>query len=201
MAVRVFQVDHDVDRFQTICVDTGNVLEGFCFDGQRVSDSWEPPPVYPQPQTHAVPDIWAVEAFAVLVLSPGVYEILSEWLEYEERLDLPMGSEVLDVINVLNTPNVLDLDATESIGGPSALITKYAFHARRFEGNRSLFRLPGTVYGPLYCWEDSDDEEAGFRHGVRSNGVTGLLFEECWNSSVKDHPFSAFRTPSRDDLF
>ncbi|MCU1371883.1 MAG: hypothetical protein JWO77_3077 [Ilumatobacteraceae bacterium] len=194
MSVKVFAIRDLLDDFQTLRVDSDGdeILDAFCFGGRPAPAGWEPPPLYPDPLNLAIPDICSVGAFAILVLRPGVYDLLFDWVAHEERIPLVVDGRELDGINVLSTPNVLDVAATEAIGGPTGLITRYAFLKRRFAGNRSLFRLPGTDYGPLYCWEDTDDLEEGFRFAVESNGITGLWFEECWDSAIADHPFSAF---------
>jgi len=201
MSIKVFILHADIDRFQMIRLEDDDDPErsplrkdGSGFEGRRFGDSWTPPSVYPDMLAHEVPDIWDLGGLPVLVLGDKALDVLYELVKYEELLPLPMDGEAFTLVNVLNTPNVLDTEAVESIGGPTGLITKYAFFKRRFNGF-TLFRRPGRATGHLYCWENTDELDGSFRHTVLEHGLTGLWFEECWDSDVEVHPFNAFRAP------
>ena len=99
-----------------------------------------------------------------------------------ELLALPVGDELLMVVNVLEVRGLLDMDLTRWMLDTKGGIAEVPeFVANRISGP-SLFKLLPDKHVFLCCWEDDDDPVDSFRHAVRARGLTGLWFEEIWNS-------------------
>lgn len=72
MAIRVFQLGFDVNRFQILFVDLAyeEVKKRVGLDGTRKGPAWTPPPVYVEYPKQETPDIWKLyEAYSMVLSS------------------------------------------------------------------------------------------------------------------------------------
>jgi hypothetical protein len=183
MAIRVFQINYDANRFQWLFVDSGDddVRRGVRLDGSPRLAAWSPPPVYVEFPNLEKPDIWWLNDAFSMVLSSKAEAVLGEVLLEAELLPLPVGDEMLSLVNVVEVRNYLDYEKTQWFPEAEGLLAEVPEFAAHRIGGASLFKLPhDNVW--LYCWEDDDYVSESFRHVVTSEGLTGLTFEEIWNS-------------------
>lgn len=186
MAVRVYQIGFDADRYQALYVDSDDktVRAGVRLEGERRANTWSPPRVYPDHLNLEVPDIWKLIGSDSIVLSPKAREALRDVLLEAELLPLAVGDETFTVVNVVEVRNYLDAEQTKWFAGIEGVIAEVPQFAVHRIGGASLFKLPNDKHVWLYCWEDDDDPSDSFRHVVFAEGLTGLIFEEVWNSET-----------------
>jgi hypothetical protein len=102
-----------------------------------------------------------------------------------ELLPLPHKAEMLHVLNATECVNALDEDTTEWIYGKTTGtrigIRRYSFYANRLlEG--PLFKIPETSATDILTIEGMKDPDDEFKGRVEQLGLTGLRFEEIWDS-------------------
>lgn len=185
MTTRVFQIDYDSDRFQCLFVDSPDeaLQISVHLDGTPRRQEWSPPPVYAEFPRLEKPDIWNLYEASSFALSHRAASGLRDLLLEAELLPLPVGDETLMLVNVVEVRNYLDTDRTRWFPDMEGLLAEVPEFAVHRIGGPSLFKLPHDDAW-LYCWEDDEVLDESFRHAVVSQGLTGLTFEEIWNSET-----------------
>ena len=62
--------------------------------------------------------------------------------------------------------------------GTKGRILDYSFHSRRVINESSIFKIPETARGDIFCLADYKAREDEFYHIYHDNNLTGLKFEE-----------------------
>lgn len=190
MAIRIFELGFDLARFQCLRLDAPEADRAawsrLLRSSTRLGPRWDPPPVYAEHPNLEVPDIWMLAGSASFVVSPKARAVLLEAdvIQDAELLPLPVGDEVLTLVNVVEVRNYLDIEKTKwlgTVGSSSAEVPEFVAHRI---GGASLFKLPHDAHVGMYCYEDDDDPSDSFRYVVLAEGLTGLTFEEIWNSET-----------------
>lgn len=182
MVIRVHQIGFS-DEHQCLFVDSEDpqVKDQARLDSSPRAKQWRPPPVYIEFPSRPAPDLWNLYESYSFALSPAVEPLLHHQLLEVELLPFSVGPTQLLLANVTEVRNYLDVDRTRWVAGCEGyLFEAPEFHVQRF-GGPSLFRLPSDDVW-LYCWEADDDLDHSFRHAVERSELSGLVFEEIWNS-------------------
>lgn len=178
---RVYRLSAATNEYQSLLVDSDDpaLVRSVELWGIPQGESWSPPPLYVDHHRLKRPDIMRLSGSA-LVLSPHALKILLEEdvIAEQELLPLDIEGEPWTVLNVTAFTNWINVEASEWLG-PTMPIVR-VFHPHRL-GEPSLFHIEQNGL-PIYCWDADNDPEFGFRNAILRNGLTGLIFEEVWNS-------------------
>jgi hypothetical protein len=101
-----------------------------------------------------------------------------------ELLPLWCNGNKYSILNVTHCIDALDNSKTiwfTAKDGSKIEIKDYVFDPEKFGGS-SLFKIPETCRGSVLTWEKDRSPELEFKSFIEANGVTGLLFEELWDS-------------------
>jgi hypothetical protein len=178
----VYQVGFDGDRFRA--------LEAQWDENVRLSGDVEHDPrllagveIVEWPVRKRVPNVWMVIGSSCPVLDPIAFDALRDELAGLDLQPLQVGRRSLVAVEAPERRDAVDADRTQwRPGRRSGSAHRLEFHPDRLRG-RSLFRQPGTNPG-LYCWEDSETSQHGFRAAVEAASLKGLTFLEVWNSDT-----------------
>jgi hypothetical protein len=177
----LFSVDPSVEGSGDELIHT-DIAQG---RGVQKLSTWTPPPIFVDKRERERGNfihVWGFEDFAVdaktcRILKP-ILEETCELLPF-----LPLEGEQYYRINVLNTVDCLDEQKTKwrmrPNGTKSTQIEEFQFNPTRFN-RHTLFKLPKRI--GLLTVTGLGDEELEFKFLVENAGLTGLRFEEIWNS-------------------
>jgi hypothetical protein len=186
--MRIFKIKNDSNFVQVLCpVDNPSTpLSFLTFDCEPRETSWQEFEVYVQnPKTKAenfysMPSgILVCDGYA-LELCRTVFEMSGEILP----IKVERGKE-LYIINILECMNGLNYETTEwdyYKDGTKGRILKFGFHPERVLNESSLFKIPETSKTDIFCWADIKHPDDEFYHIYHNNNLTGLIFEELYNS-------------------
>lgn len=181
--MRVFQIRFELSNYQAVLIDGDDQFSSpyfrvMDFQVGRVSDSWNPPPIYVDKPKLKRPDIFHLVGAVGLVLTPRALDHLDRFaLWVGELLPLPFRGEMLQLLNVLQVYDCLNLERTVFEGGEA---TVFEFHAHRLP-EAPIFRLPQNRSGQLFCHEGVGEPVWEFKSTVENAGLEGLSFDEVWN--------------------
>lgn len=179
--MKVYRIRPDVTQFQKLFPDDDSIWSTgmLTFDGTPKASIWCPPKVFVLKPKLKRGNFFGVAAGA-LVADPKACGELAFLLEVStEMLPLPFEGQELKLINVIACVNVLDQDKT--LRSPVGKPTKYVFKPNRFTES-PLFKIPETDVCEILTIEGLKDPEDEFKFNVESRGLTGLTFEELWDS-------------------
>ena len=181
--VRVFQVRTDLldDLFQTLAIDGGDEFSWPFLElveqPNPVRPAWAPPPVYVTEPTHMRPDFMHVWGIGWPVVGPTVPDVVREDLRISgEYLPVILDGTTLDLLHVTTVLNVIDEDSSHWTG---SRFDALGFHVHRLH-EVPLFRVPQNNATGLFCTQGFG--EFDFKRQVESLGLTGLMFQEVWNT-------------------
>lgn len=187
--MKIYEVKCAVNDFQSFYTEDRSTwsMDTLQFDATPKATIWVPPAVYvgaPKQRRGNSVDLCA-GAFAVDTVARA--ELLDLFEMSGELLPLPHQTEVFYVLNVTECPNVLDDDNTiweyGKTTGAKIRIVKYAFHEHRMT-EAPLFKIPETCRGTIYTFEGLKDPGDEFKPRVEEHGLTGLTFNEVWDSEA-----------------
>ena len=103
-----------------------------------------------------------------------------------ELLPLLYDGEKFWLFNCTECINAVNRDASEWYINPDtnkrAWVTKWAFHPERF--TQSVFSVPELSCSGILVSEECGDPKFEFKAFVESEGLTGLVFKELWDSEA-----------------
>lgn len=175
--MKVYRVEADVNSFQWIMPEVPDSdLVKFRFDCTERVGSWEPPRVFVFDPLKEKGDFLHFGSDTLLA-SPRAATITRTFFDAAgESLPLFYDNERYTLLNILECINVLDHDTSEK----DIWIRKYCFLADKF-GRSSLFKIPEETVSVLTLERDCNSQQE-FKACVEANGLTGLIFEELWDS-------------------
>jgi hypothetical protein len=186
--MKVYRVMPDVNNFQKLFPDDDKVwqTQTLLFDGTPRGPAWQAPRVSVLEPLLAKGSFLSLTSGALVVDATACMAILGLLEACAELLPLPYKDETLQIVNVTRCVNVLDEDHTKWVLGKSTgqriRIEKYAFKRSRLT-EAPLFKIPETRRGEILTVEGLKDPEDEFKFNVESKGLSGLLFQELWDSS------------------
>ncbi|MEY2432286.1 MAG: hypothetical protein QOC92_2011 [Acidimicrobiaceae bacterium] len=182
---RVFEITTDLlnARFQTLAIDGDDEFCWPLFDlaeeANPLGSRWIAPPVYIGEPTRARPDFLHLWGVPWPVVGPTVPEHLRhELLISGEYLPVVLEGATIDLLHPTTVLNVVDERSSHWTGA--------RFDALEFDVHRfievTVFRVPQNNASGLYCTQGLG--EFDFKSRVESADLTGLSFDEVWNSEL-----------------
>jgi hypothetical protein len=185
--MKVYRILPDVNRFQSLFPEDGAVWETSLldFDGTPKGATWHPPKVFVLQPNLIRGNFFHLCSGAIVADSVASTALLDLLERSGELLAMPYQTEDLQIVNVTECVNVLDEEQTKWVLGRSTgkriRIEKYAFKQNRFT-ETALFKIPETSRSEILTIEGLKDPEDEFKFNVESKGLSGLLFQELWDS-------------------
>jgi len=150
--------------------------------------NWQPPFVYLLDSHCEAGDFLHYDPGALVASSEIMGEIRGFFERAGELLPLWFDGDECILLNVTVCVDALDHPKTEWLvgdDGGNVEIKRFAFdHDRLAES--SIFKIPETCRGSVLTWERDGAPEREFKAFVEQHGLTGLLFEELWDSEKSD---------------
>ena|SRR5215218_5233707 len=184
--MKVFKVDFDVDRFQSLATqEDGYWVElEQPFECKPMLDKWKPPKMYLDNPAAPAPDLWYVGIEATVAATAKAFEHVQTQFEMAgECLPLPAEGQQFTLLNVTECVNCLDHERSKFLAGRSGrklMPLKFAFHKNRFEES-SIFKIP-EMRSIILCLERDGDPELELKAAVEEHDLKGLTFEQLWTS-------------------
>jgi hypothetical protein len=184
--VKVFRIKSDVNNYQWLVpnVPDSEILGYTTFDCRSRSSQWNQPPL------SLLDSRGKAGAFVhydpgVLVANPQTARKVRHFFQQSgELLPLWFDGDEYTILNVLTCIDSLDHSKTEWLldaDGSKVEILKYSFDAAKLLGP-SIFKIPETCRGSVLTSEVSHSPDLEFKAYVEHYGLSGLLFEELWDS-------------------
>ena len=178
--MKVFRIKTDVNNYQWLIpnVPDSQTLD-YVFDCRSRQGAWRPPKIYPFSPTDRRGDFFKFGT-GTLVASASAGEAVRTFFQMAgEQLPIFLDGERLVVLNVLTCVNALNAARIER--APDGWITRFSFHEDKLSGS-SIFKVPETRAVDVLTWERDGNPALEFKAFVESTRVTGLIFEELWDS-------------------
>jgi hypothetical protein len=176
----VFRVRCDTERFGAFsCTIEGDVPEVFRFRNGVFVEHWWLAPLVRFSHDDVRPDIWRIAETRMFVMASEVAERLMPLVTIAGEL-LPLRTETDSQREfvALNVTNAVDAINVERSATSSAAIYP-DFVAHRL-GEPTFFIIP-RLDRAIFCLE-RDDTDDSLMGRLRSQGLTGLCFDEVWSS-------------------
>lgn len=183
--MKVYQIEYD-PKCQSLeprdmTDDTPELIELMTFDGMPKAEKWSPVHMeIPMPKLlHA--DVYHLSD--ALIATPRAFEVLEKFFRMAGEL-LPIVDEngvTMNLLNVTQCVNTLDHEKTrfrQYINGKGRGPVEYAFRDRFVES--TLFKIPETACGPIYCLEREGDPDEEFKAAFEAHSFKGIRFKEVW---------------------
>jgi hypothetical protein len=183
--VKVFRIRKDLN-YQVLLPDVpeSEIFEFTTFDCTSKLNSWQPPSVFCLYPLLKKGDFIHYGS-GNLVASPRATEIVRTFFEKSgELLPLWYEGEQYTLLNILECVNVLDTEKTKWLldaNGGKVEIKEYSFFENRLPV-APIFKIPETRYGDVLTYEIDNCIQDEFKAFVEFHNLTGLLFEELWDS-------------------
>ena len=183
--MRVFRIGFDVTKFQALLVDGDDDFSFPFFDlmsfrSGAFEGEWTPPPVYIDQPRLKRPDLFHLVGATGIVLTPRAEEILEDFTARSgQLLPLQVGSTAMQLFNVTEIIDCLDQERTSCDEGGYAFVLQFLVHR---VPEVPLFRIPQNRSSEIFCHEGVAEVSWEFKRTVEENDLTGLTFEEVWNS-------------------
>jgi hypothetical protein len=184
--MKVFRVKSDVNQFQWFkpAVRESEILRFTTFDCTKIARVWQPPEVA-ELNPNGMRGDFAYYDPGCLLVGPSATQLVRPFFEKAgELLTLWFHGDEYLVLNIVECIDALDSSKTEWLrasDGSKTEIRRYAFDPGRFTQS-SLFKIPETCRGSVLTWELDHSPENEFKAFVEKNGLSGLLFDELWDS-------------------
>jgi hypothetical protein len=186
--MKVFQISSDVNYYLWLMPDVtdSEILQYTTFNCTKRLGIWTAPSISIYEKS-ALEGDFAYYTPGALVASPRSIRSITPFFENAGEL-LPFWCEgdEYTLLNVTTCGDALDHEKTEwyrAGDGSKVSIKKYSFREDQLAMLRSsIFKIPETCEGSVLTWEENGNPETEFKAFVEVNGLTGLLFEELWDS-------------------
>lgn len=180
----IYRVDAELDEFQFLLEDGTHIVRRYLFDGRPIGKRWRRPAVYcPFPLQKAGAFLGCFHHSELLVATMETAGIIRRFLDEScERLPLRHEGRKLVLMNITYVVDCLDQTKSKHKPKMPDWIEEYAFHLDRIE--HSLFKIPQTSLGEIYCVEGLFPPEDDFKATVERHGLTGLRFRKLWSDEV-----------------
>jgi len=199
--MKIFRIKEDVGVFQTAStiedVGAGWVDHADWFDCRPVAKEWTVPKLHVFNPFKRKGDFLAVTPGA-LVFREKVMDVMADIMEAAgEVLPATVDGEPVYFLNTLSC--IAILDSEKSVweyypNGKKRRIAKYSFYSYTEES--TLFKIPEESCAYVYCYSGVSDTEDEFLGRYKEYKLTGLLFQELWDSAnaggvVEPGPYTA----------
>ncbi len=188
--MKIYDVIPDVNRYKSLFPEDEAVSYQSAYEGGALyldclpKETWSPMPVFCLHPKKKTGDFFGFHV-GTFVVPKDIAERAGGFFEMAgELLPVIYESQEYYMLNVTECVNSLNADKSGWLltdTGQRALLQKYVFHKNRFTES-SLFKIPETCRATLLTYERSGDPEEEFKAFVESEGLTGLLFKELWDS-------------------
>jgi hypothetical protein len=188
--MKIFKIKTDTNNIQQIQpTDFSKVtLERFTFDCVTKSSEFDGVVFYVNNPKVKSKSFYSTSG-ACLVFDEKTLELCRMVFEMCGEI-LPIHierGEDLYILNILECMNGLNYDTTEwdyYKDGTKGRILKYGFHPERVMNESTIFKIPETSKTDIFCWADVKNPDDEFYHLYHKYKLTGLVFEEMFNSKT-----------------
>ena len=199
--MKIYEVDANVD-YRTLFIENDEIWEeemescgvlndiGIVTNKESISGKWKAPVVYYNELQDDVSNFrYAWGPSPLLFFDKTALEALDAyWKMSGEIVSATMETgEELFVFHTYNTIDVVDMDNCTFKDNCTELVKKYAFHKDKVkEFSYPLFRLPQWNSSSIYTvtGDMNYDLEEDFKTAYEKSGLTGLEFNEIWDSEA-----------------
>lgn len=184
--MKVFLVKSDVNNFSWFKPDVpeSELFDFTMFDCTSRASEWKPPKIKDLSPDHQRGDFVYYSPGALLIRPEVVHLVRPFFDRAGELLPLWFEGDIYTLLNITNCVDATDETNTEWLlakDGSKVEIRRHAFDPARLN-EISLFKVPETCKGSVLTWEKDGTPELEFKAFVEQNNLTGLLFEELWDS-------------------
>ena len=182
--MRIFKIKHDSNYVPRL-IPIVNKYYNFNCEAKR--SIWVPYEVYNSDPKIKVKNFYSLGTYSALMFDEYALEVCRTVFEMAGEI-LPIKVErekELYLLNVLECMNGLDYEKTiwdYYNDGTKGRILKFGFRPERVINEASIFKIPEENSADIFCYSDVKDPEDEFYHIYHQHKLTGLIFEEVYNS-------------------